>query len=252
MGYNTGDERPVNIPLLPVLAVVFAAALVRATFGFGDALVGMPLLALWVPLRVATPLMALIAPVLSLALLFREWRHINLRGVMRLIVSTVIGIPFGLLLLKKVDESLINLGLAAVIILFAAYNLIRPGLLRLRTDRAAPVFGFIAGILGAAYNTNGPPVVVYGALRGWPPEAFRATLQGYFLPTGLAILIGQGIAGLWAKPVVTTFLASLPAVFLAVVLGRALGRRIPAAKFRGAVHVLMLALGLVLMIKTIS
>ncbi len=241
-----------NIPLVPVLAVVFAAALVRATFGFGDALVGMPLLALWVPLRAATPLVAMVAPVLSLALLTREWRHLNLRGAVRLIVSTVVGIPFGLLLLKRVDESLINLVLAAVIILFAAYNLLRPGLLRLRTERTAPVFGFIAGILGAAYNTNGPPIVIYGALRGWPPETFRATLQGYFLPTGLAILIGQGIAGLWTKPVVTTFLASLPVVFLAVVLGGALGRRIPEARFRSAVYVLMLALGLVLMIKTIS
>lgn len=241
-----------NIPLLPILAIIFAAALARATFGFGDALVAMPLLALWVPLRVATPLMAMVGPVLSLALLYREWRHLDLRSMMRLIVSTVAGIPVGLLLLKRVDEKPIDLVLAAVIILFAAYNLLRPGLLRLRTERAAPVFGFIAGILGAATNTNGPPVVVYGALRGWPPEAFRATLQGYFLPTGLAILVGQGIAGLWTGPVVAVFLASLPAVLLAVVLGRALGRRIPAAKFRSAVYVLMLALGLVLLIKTIS
>lgn len=240
-----------NIPLLPVLAIVFAAAFVRATFGFGDALVGMPLLALWVPLRVATPLMAMVAPVLSLALLCQEWRHIDLRSARRLIASTLVGIPFGLFLLKRVDEKPIDLVLAAVIILFAAYNLLRPGLLRLRTERAAPVFGFIAGVLGAAYNTNGPPVVVYGALRGWRPEAFRATLQGYFLPTGLAILIGQGIAGLWTGPVVAAFLASLPATLLAVVLGGALGRRIPAAKFRSAVYVLMLALGFVLLIKTI-
>ena len=239
------------MPLVPVMAVVFVAALVRAAFGFGDALVGMPLLVLWIPLRAATPLLAMVAPVLSLALLAREWRHLNLRGAVRLIVSTVAGIPVGLLLLKRVDESLVDLVLAAVIILFAAYNLLRPGLLRLRTERAAPAFGFVAGILGAAYNTNGPPVVIYGALRGWPPETFRATLQGYFLPTGLAILIGQGIAGLWTKPVVTAFLASLPAALLAVLLGGALGRRIPAARFRSAVYLLMLALGLVLMIKTI-
>jgi putative Ca2+/H+ antiporter (TMEM165/GDT1 family) len=51
---------------------------------------------------------------------------------------------------------------------------------------------------------------------------------------------------------VAVFLASLPVALLAVVLGRALGRRIPAAKFRSAVYVLMLALGLVLLIKTIS
>ena len=41
-------------------------------------------------------------------------------------------------------------------------------------------FGFFAGILGGAYNTNGPPVVIYGSLRKWSPATFRATLQGYF------------------------------------------------------------------------
>jgi uncharacterized membrane protein YfcA len=241
----------VTIPLLPVIAIVFAAALVRSTFGFGDALVGMPLLALVIPLRAATPLMAMVAPVLSVGLLVREWRHIDFRSSMRLVLSTVAGIPLGLLILARVEEKPVNLVLAAVIILFAAYSLARPGLLRLRTEAAAPVFGFVAGILGAATNTNGPPVVLYGALRGWQPEAFRATLQSYFLPTGLAILAGQGIAGLWTRPVVTAFLASLPAAVLAVVLGAALGRRIPAARFQRYVYLLMLALGLVLLIKNL-
>jgi uncharacterized membrane protein YfcA len=240
-----------SLPLAPVLAIVFAAALVRATFGFGDALVAMPLLALVIPLREATPLMAMVAPVLSLGLLAREWRHLDLRSSLRLVLSTVAGIPLGLFVLARADERPVDLVLAAVIVLFAAYSLVRPGLLRLKTDKSAVAFGFAAGILGGAYNTNGPPVVLYGALRGWPPEAFRATLQGYFLPTGLAILAGQGIAGLWTRPVVTAFVASLPGAVLAVVIGSALARRIPAAKFSRYVYLLMLALGLVLLIKNL-
>ena len=240
-----------SLPLAPVIAVVFAAALVRATFGFGDALVGMPLLALFIPLRAATPLMALIAPVLSAGLLAREWRHLDLRGSLRLVLSTVAGIPFGLLLLARVSEKPVDLVLAVVIVLFSAYGLARPGLLRLRSEAAAPAFGFVAGVLGGAYNTNGPPVVLYGALRGWPPERFRASLQGYFLPTGLAILTGQGIAGLWTRPVITAFLASLPAALLAVLIGSMIGRRIPAARFQRYVYALMLGLGLTLLIKNV-
>ena len=240
-----------TIPLPLVVAVSFVAALVRATFGFGDALVGMPLLALVIPLRAATPLMAMVAPVLSAGLLIREWRHADFRNSMRLVLSTVAGIPLGLLVLARADEKPVDLVLAAVIVLFAAYSLARPGLLRLKTDASAPAFGFAAGILGAAYNTNGPPVVLYGALRGWPPEEFRATLQGYFLPTGLAILAGQGIAGLWTRPVVTAFLVSLPAAVVAVFIGAALGRKIPAARFNRYVYVLMLVLGLALLIKNL-
>ncbi len=168
-----------------------------------------------------------------------------------MIASTMVGIPIGLSASKYADARIVNLVLAAVIILFALYNLFRPGLLRLRSGRSAPLFGLVAGILGGAYNTNGPPVIIYGTLRGWPPESFRATLQGYFLPTGLAILIGQGMAGLLTRPVLTTYLYALPVLALAVLLGRALGARIPAAHHARWIHGLLLAVGMALFVKTL-
>ncbi len=237
--------------LISTVAVVGFAALIRSTFGFGDAMIGMPLLALFLPLRAATPLMGLVGPTLAALLLLREWRHLQVRSALRLILATLIGIPFGLLFLKKVDGRAVNLILAAVIILFALYNLFRPGLLRLRSERSGWAFGFAAGVLGAAYNTNGPPVVLYGVLRGWDPGAFRATLQGYFLPTGTAILIGQGIAGLWSAPVFKAYVFSLPLIILAVLAGAALGRKIHPSRFNKAVNILMLAAGTVLLAKSI-
>lgn len=240
-----------EVPLVFVLVIVFAAALVRGMFGFGDALLAMPLLALVVPLTIATPLMAFVGPTIALVLLSRDWSRIEFRSAVRLILSTLAGIPLGLFLLKRIDPSLMNLALSLVIILFSLYGLLRPGLLRLGTDRTAVVFGFVAGVLGAATNTNGPPVVLYGALRGWKPESFRATLQGYFLPTGAAILLGQGLAGLWTKVVVTTYLAALPCVLVAVLLGTIVGRRIPGERFSRYVYGLLLIAGVILLVKSI-
>jgi hypothetical protein len=37
--------------------------------------------------------------------------------------------------------------------------------MELQDDRLAWLFGFAAGVLGEAYGMNGPPLVVYGALR---------------------------------------------------------------------------------------
>jgi uncharacterized membrane protein YfcA len=238
-----------DVPLLPVLAIVFLAALVRATFGFGDALLGMPLLALFASVRFATPLMGFVGPTIAVVLLAREWRRVEIRSALTLIVSTLAGIPLGLVFFRHVDERVVNFILAVVIIAFALYNLFRPGLLRVKTDRAAWAFGGIAGILGAAYNTNGPPVILYGALRGWKPESFRATLQGYFLPTGAAILAGQGLAGLWSPAVVRVYLYALPLILLAVYGGLTLSKKIPAAKFARWVYALMLLAGAVLLAK---
>ena len=50
--------------------------------------------------------------------------------------------------------------------------------------------GFCSGILGGAYGMNGPPLAVYGSLRRWSPQHFRATLQGYFLPASIIGMAG--------------------------------------------------------------
>jgi hypothetical protein len=240
-----------EFPLIPVLFIVFAAAMVRATFGFGDAVIGMPLLALVIPLKTATPLLAIVGPTIGVLMLIGEWRRIELKSVLVLIAATLAGIPIGLIFLKNVQENLVSVILAAIIILFALNSLLRPKLLRLKTSRSAPLFGFAGGILGAAYNTNGPPVAFYGALRGWSPESFRATLQGYFLLTGPAILIGQGAAGLWTATVWRTYLYALPLIAAAVGAGLKLGRRIPAARFHRWIYGLLLAAGVILLLKTL-
>ena len=83
---------------------------------------------------------------------------------------------------------------------------------------------------------NGPPLVIYGSLRRWCPQHFRATLQGYFLPASLAGLWGYRLAGLWTPAVNRFYLLSLPLVILATFLGRAINRRLDAHRFVRLVH----------------
>src|SRR5262249_25397617 len=75
--------------------------------------------------------------------------------------------------------------LPVTIIVFSTYCLAGRRRFELKDDRLAWLFGFTGGVLGGAYGMNGPPLVVYGSLRHWSPEHFRATLQGYFLPASL-------------------------------------------------------------------
>lgn len=242
-----------TLPLLPVIAILFFSSLTRASLGFGDALVAMPLLALVIDMTVATPLVALFAPLISLLILARHWQKADLRAALRLIAATWAGIPLGLYFLIHLPENYTKTLLGGVILAYGIYNLLRP---RLAVISARPLIawlvGFIAGILGGAYNTNGPPVVIYGRLRGWPPEDFRATLQGYFLPTGLFIALGHGAAGLWSADVLRLFLYNLPFVLLAIYLGGQINRAIPPGKFDRAVYVALVVMGAMLVVKSWS
>src|ERR1051325_1271536 len=122
----------------------------------------------------------------------------------------MLGIPLGLMLLKNGGESVVKGVLAVVIIVFSVYSLLGGKDRELSDDRLAWLFGFGAGVLGGAYGMNGPPLVIYGSLRKWSPQHFRATLQGYFLPASLAGMWGYSLAGLWTPAVSRFYLLPLP------------------------------------------
>jgi len=236
----------VNATTIEVLAVLFFATFIRSALGFGEALIAVPLLALTLPVLVAAPLAVLVSITVAIVVVLEDWRSVHLRSAGWLVLSTLFGIPLGLLLLKTVPESVVKSILGVFIIAFALYSLTgrKP---EIHNDRLAPLFGFIAGILGGAYGMNGPPLVVYGVLRRWQPTQFRATLQGYFLIASIVGMAGYAITGLWTRTVSNYFVLSFPLALLAIFLGRAIHRRLSSSGFLICVNVGLALIGVLLL-----
>lgn len=235
-----------------VLLIIFVSTLTRAVFGFGNALVAMPLLAMTpIGMKTATPLIALIAIILGLIIIVRDWHIVDLRNIWRLLVATVPGVPLGLILLKGPYENTGKIILALIIIVFSCYALFRPRLIRLKQEWTAYPFGFLAGILGGAYNSNGPPIAIYGTLRRWPPDRFRANLQGYFFPSSVIIVAGHGLGGLWTSEVGWYFLLSLPLLPLAIWIGNRINRTFRPGRFDQYIYILLILVGAILFIRTV-
>jgi len=229
-----------------VVAVLFLATFIRSALGFGEALVAVPLLALTLPVQVAAPLAVLVSITVAVVVVIQDWRNIHIRSAGWLVLSTLFGIPLGLLLLKTVPESIVKAILGVFIIAFALYSLAgrKP---ELHSNRFAPLFGFVAGILGGAYGMNGPPLVVYGVLRRWSPAQFRATLQGYFLVASIVGMLGYALTGLWTRTVSGYFLLSLPLAFIGIFLGHAAHRRLSGPGFLLCVHIGLALIGVILL-----
>jgi len=236
---------------LVVPIIILVSNTTRSTFGFGGGLMAMPLLAMVVDVRIATPLVALIANTDALAILLTEWRNVRLASAWRLVVASLLGVPLGLLFITGAYEGVAKLSLALVVIGFSLYNFLKHRHHALTGERTALIFGFFAGILGGAFNANGPLVVIYGKLRDWPTERFRATLQGYFFPVGLLTISSHAVAGLVTPTVLRLYLVSLPAVVLAFLIGRRLSRLLTAGKFDRLVYLLLMALGVTLLVQTL-
>jgi uncharacterized membrane protein YfcA len=237
-----------DVFIFAVLFVIFLGAFTRATIGFGDALVAMPLLALFADMELATPVVAFEAVVIATTMLLESWRKVDFKAAWRLILSSLVGIPFGLILLKTAPDVIVKSLLGITLILFGIYNLFKPDLPAITSKPLAYLAGFLGGILGGAYNTNGPPVIIYGILSKWPPNRFRATLQCYFVPTALSILIGHGVTGLWTPDVLKLFAYSFPIILLTTFLGTKLSYKIPAGAFDRFVYAALIVMGLLLFI----
>ncbi len=240
-----------SLTTIQILAVLFVATVVRSTLGFGEALVGVPLLALFMPIEAAAPLVVLISITVAAIALMQDWRHVHLRSAGWLVASTLIGMPLGLLLLTRADGGVVKACLGLFLAGFSAYSLLHGGRAVLEDDRLAWPFGLGAGVLGGAYGMNGPPLVMYGTLRGWSPQRFRATLQGYFLPASTLSMAGYWLAGLWKAQVTRYYLMSLPGVLVATFLGRALNRRIQARSFVRWVNIGLLVVAFVLLAQSL-
>jgi len=253
-------EITIDVTTLHVLFILFIATLIRSAFGFGEALVAVPLLAFYIPLEVAAPLAVLVSITIAGIVVVQDWKKIHLRSTAWLVLSTLAGIPLGLRLLTSSHhhQSAVKAALGVIIIVFSVYSLIGTtlgrALLELRRDSRGWLLacGFCAGVLGGAYGMNGPPLAVYGSMRRWSPQHFRATLQGYFLPASIIGMGGYWLAGLWVPIVTHYYLVSLPVVLAAVVVGRVINHRMHGEAFLKYIYAGLAGIGVLLLVQAIT
>ena len=234
--------------LILIGIIFFLSTFARTTLGFGDALIAMPLLALFVPMTLASPVVALASALNAFLILAREWKSLEVRQAGWLIVIALSGIPFGAWLLHEGDDRVLKFLLGIVVLIFAAWSLRNPAMPELKSGWWNVPFGLSAGFLGGAYNTAGPPLVIYAALKRWPPDVFRVILQAYFLPSGLLIVALHGWNGRITTDVLKTFGLILPTLALGFFAGRHMADRIPEDRFRKTVYIVLLFLGTLLVV----
>jgi uncharacterized membrane protein YfcA len=209
-----------------VLLTLFLSSMVRSSLGFGDALVAMPVLTLVVSFDIARPLVALLSLSVAIVILVQDHKDLDYTSTWKLSLGAIVGVPLGHLLLIQVEEWFVRLLLGLLVISFCLFRLFSPTLSELKKDTWAPFFGLLSGFFGGAYNTFGPPIVVYGSMRRWKASEYRVSVQGFYLPVCLIVLSVHAASGLWTPEVFRYCGAALPVVLAATFLGRMVNRRL--------------------------
>jgi uncharacterized membrane protein YfcA len=199
-------------------------------------------------LQTAAPLVAILGLTVYTTNLIRYRQAIDARELLRLGAASALGVPIGLWALIHVDESIIKPVLGLILAAYAVYTLVHPKARRLESRWWAYPAGFAAGCLGGAYNTPGPPVIVYGSLCQWPREEFRAMLQALFFVNALLVVASHTLARHLTADVLTLYLCAVPALGLGILAGSRVDARLNRERFRLLVTVMILLLGLLLIL----
>lgn len=232
--------------VLIVVAVMFLYTFVGICAGFGGGLTAMPLITMVLPLKMAAPMSVMVGTATALYATWLSRKETDWKSALVLIVFSLAGIPVGLYALSYLPDHIMKIGLGAFIILYSFYSLFIPRLPVYDKRWIAAPMGAVAGALGAAFSTNGPPVVMYGMLRNLAPAAFRGTLNAFFTANNIAIIGGLATSGILTLSTVKLVIFCIPTMIFGSLVGQYVHKRISVKVFRLMVFLLLIASGAML------
>jgi uncharacterized membrane protein YfcA len=226
--------------LLWCVAALALAGFVQGTLGFGFGMVSMALLPFAISVKEASPVVVLLTLPAVVIVFCVHWRHCSWRDGWLLVLGTCVGTPLGVYLLKIAPESFLLRGLGAVLLLFALQELWSSwhgkSKLRLPVWSGFPIAMF-GGALGGAFNCGGPPVVAYVYSQSWRKEKIVAMLQLIFTVGAALRMISMIQSGLFIPQVLQIGIWSALPVFVTLMIGTRVLKKLPTEKLRTGVFV---------------
>lgn len=239
-------------PYILAAAIAFAAFFVRGFSGFGSALVLTPLVALIFDPRLAVAASAVLGASIGAGIAFQSRRHIDWPTLRRPLTAAIPAIVVGATLLARVDEQLLRKGLGIVIIFFGA-RLLLPLVRRMSArTRWSPRIGYVAGgisgLIGGAFGTGGPPIVVYLENQIDERARLRASVLAILLIFDFTRIGSYTYTGILNRDALIASLAMLPAALIGAQVGARMHVRVSERVFRGALGAVLLGSGLLLLL----
>ncbi len=228
---------PLTVAAIIVLAAV--AAFIQALSGFGFSLFIVPPLAVILGPQDTVVLANLLGFVGNTLQFVRLRKLVDRKQATTLAVGSFIGMPVGLAVLLLVDPIALQFAIAVAVIVFTL-ALMRGLELHGGGKPGDVAVGFTSGVLNTSTSMSGPPVIIYLHGKRMPPQAFRATINAFFLSTGVVALILLAGAGTIRWELVVLVAASFPAMEAGRRFGNVMFDRVNEVLFRRLVYVILL------------
>lgn len=240
--------------MLSIPVIMGFAFLTEACFGFGGAVIAIPLLTLSMPPKDAVFLM-LIFQCLKAALLIPAWKHISWKALNLLPLGLFLGVLIGINVLDIVSPKLFRLGLAVYLLGFVISEYINfKTVSRTWLDGKAGSMtaGLLGGVISGITGMGGPPYVIYLRALGLDKLAFRATIILIVSLSNFLRLFLDAHEIVQNETVLSNLLPCLAVFTLVSIIGSHLPKVLSEKVFKTAINLMLLSSSLMLFYKSFT
>lgn len=233
---------------------LFLGSFVQGMVGFGLGMVSVPLLSLFLDVKMAIPIATVFGWLITIPVCLKMRQHINFKLAFILYIPAIVGIQFGGELLKNIQSGYILLAMGLILIFVGGSTLInRP--IRVKDNIfSAITCGLLSGVLGAGAGESGPPIVTYMNCLKVSAEKIKATTNFYFFMAMLTVIFKLLSNGVITHDVGVITAWSIPAMLAGGLIGMRLFDYVQRKQFdvKKIMNFTILILGLIITIKSFS
>jgi len=244
---------PYDLSWLSLFLIVVAVTLAYLSFGatgFGSSIIAVPVLAHVLPLTFVVPLITVTDGGAVTLSTIRQWRQVDWPEFRRIFIPASIGIALGSTLLVNLPRNIALIALGAFVILFALYTLSGARQWQAIDTKWAIPAGLFGGVFSALFGTGGPIYMSYLSSRIDDKTALRATSAMCVASAVVLRAVLFAFTPLWFQPGMwTLIMLLLPCMVIGYAIGNHLHLRLSVAMLRGGIAWLLLANGVLLILR---
>ncbi len=236
--------------VLLFLCIILVASILQTCTGFGFSIMATPfLLILFLP-QEAIQINIILSLIISILLIWRIRKDIDVTIVKRLIIGSLAGIPFGIIIFISININTFKIGVS---ILLLTLTLLLTMKYRVKQTRIKDLMvGGISGLLTTSIGMPGPPLLIYFAGTDMELKKLRATTLAfylfiYFISLMTQILFSGTNIFIWKAS-----LFAIPVVLIGLLIGQIIFKWINQRIFTIFTYILLIFTGLYLLIDSLT
>ena len=206
--------------ILIVSIIIGLGSFTQGLTGFGLALISVPLLSLFLDVKLAIPLAGLFGWFVTFPIVWKMKAHIQFKTAVILFLGSLPGSFIGADLLKQLPSQVILITMGVILLASSIYSLrSKTTIFKSASQLISLGVGFFSGALGASVGEPGPPVIAYTSMLPWTNDQTKSTLVFFFMLQMIGAIAGFWSKGLLTEEVFSYLIKAMPSFIVGISLG---------------------------------